>query len=468
MEDQENYQDLTFRDRMSTVDGKGKRIWVFPKMPSGKFYNLRRIIAYLLLLFFFIAPHIRIYGEPLILLNFSARTFIIFGVPFYPQDFHLLVLSFISLIVFIILFTVVYGRLFCGWICPQTIFMEFIYRPIEYLIDGNRRQQMILANEEMNPLKFIKRIIKHGIYFCISLATMLTFLSYIIGSEQVGELITGWPLENFSGFMVLLLFTGVHYFVYSWLREQVCTLVCPYGRLQGVMLDNNTILIAYDYKRGEPRGKGKKREKGDCIDCYSCVEVCPTGIDIRDGTQLECINCTACIDACNRIMKSVKKPPGLIRYASEKSISEGQNIRFNARAIAYSVVLFILLTVVGYSFTVRGKVETTIIRAPGTMYQEYGENRYSNLYNLQMVNKTRNPVVAELKLVFPEGEIMIIGDSLNAGRGEVCQRNLLIVIDKSGLTASNTPVKIGVYSNGRQLDSVTSTFVGPNALDKNK
>ncbi len=265
--------------------------------------------------------------------------------------------------------------------------------------------------------------------------------------------------------MLVLFFTVVHYFVFSWFREQVCTLVCPYGRLQGVMLDNNTILVSYDYKRGEPRGKGKDGTRGDCIDCSNCVEVCPTGVDIRNGTQLECINCTACIDACNRIMKNLKKPPGLIRYASEKSISEGSSIRFNARAIAYSVVLGALLLVVGYLFTIRGKVEITLIRAQGTMYQEYGENKYSNLYSLQMVNKTRGTVESELKLLSPEGQIIVIGDPLKAARGEVCKRNLLIAVDRSSLKSSNTHIAVGVYSNGKLIETLSSTFVGPNTLD---
>ena len=466
MEENDHYQDLTFRDRMSTVDGQGKRVRIFPKKPAGKLYGFRRIVAYVLLLFFYAAPHIRIQGEPLILLDFAQRTFVIFGFPFYPQDFHLLVLSFILLVVFIIFFTVIYGRLFCGWVCPQTVFMEFLYRPVEYLIDGNRKKQVELAKQEMNPVKAFKRAVKHLVFILISFFTILTFLSYIIGTRKTGDLLAGWPLTNFTGFVLVLFFTTAHYFVFSWFREQVCTIVCPYGRLQGVMLDNNTILVAYDYKRGEPRAKGKEGVKGDCIDCNNCVEVCPTGIDIRNGTQLECINCTACIDACNRVMKNLKKPGGLIRHASEKSISEGSTIRFNARAIAYSAVLGILLMVVGYLFAVRGNIEVTLIRSQGTMFQEYGETKYSNLYNLQMVNKTRLVVDAEIKLLSPAGEIMVIGDPLRADRGEVCKRNLLIIIDKGTLKSSNTPIEAGIFIKGELFEKISSTFVGPNALDK--
>lgn len=463
MEDATNYQDVTFRDRLSTVDDEGKRKWVFPKMPKGKLYNWRRFVAYILLAFFYAAPHLELSGEPLLFFNFLERKFILFGNTFYPQDFHLLVFAFIAGLVFIIFFTVVYGRIFCGWVCPQTVFMEFLYRPIEYLIDGDRKRQIQLARQSWNGEKILKRTVKHALFFAISFFTMMTFLAYIIGFEGVKVLLAGWPLTNFTGFLFFFLFTFLHYGVFSWFREQVCTLVCPYGRLQGVMLDSNSIVVAYDYNRGEPRGP---KNTGDCINCFNCVDACPTGIDIRDGTQLECINCTACIDACNSVMSRINKPKGLIRYASDKAIMESHKVKFNARAIAYSVVLAILLGLVGYFLMVRGEVETTFIRAQGSLYQEYGEDRYSNLYNLQMINKTKQPVAAELKLLSHIGEIKIMGDALSAEKGEVAKRMLLIVLAKEDLKSSKTNIEIGVYSKGELLETISSTFVGPNALDK--
>ncbi len=458
----EDYQESTFRDRPTTFSKEGKRLWLFPKMPKGKLYNIRRVIAWALLAFFYLAPFLKFRGEPLVFLNFLERKFVLFGNTFYPQDFYLLVLAVIALVVFIVLFTVIYGRIFCGWVCPQTVFLEFLYRPIEYLIDGDSSEQQKLANQEMDATKMLKRILKHGIYLIISFFTILTFMAYVIGTGEVGRMLKGWPLEGFGILMGVLAFTGAHYFVFAWFREQVCTMVCPYGRLQGVMLDVNTILVAYDYKRGEPRGRG---EKGDCINCRKCVAVCPTGIDIRNGTQLECINCTACIDACNSVMSVINKPSGLIRFASEKSISEGKKVRFNARVIAYSAVLFSLLVLITYLFTVRGSFETHIIRAQGTMFQEYGPDSYSNLYNLELVNKTNSEVKVELKLLSPEGEIRMMGDSLKAGKGEVAQRNLLIVLKKSDVKSSNNHLEIGVYESGKLVNKISSTFVGPNSLD---
>lgn len=457
-----------FRDRMATVDDEGKRVWVFPKMPKGKLYNYRRVVAYILLLFFYLAPYIQLHGNPLIFLNFVQRKFILFGSTYYPQDFHLLVLALITLLVFIILFTVVYGRIFCGWACPQTIFMEFLYRPIEYLIDGDRRKQMELARQEMNPIKVIKRLVKHVLFLAISFWTIITFLSYIIGFPQVKVLMAGWPTSHFSALIGVLAFTGAHYFVFGWFREQVCSLVCPYGRLQGVMLDTNSIVVAYDYIRGEPRGRGRNDEKGDCIDCKRCVDVCPTGIDIRNGTQLECINCTACIDACNSVMYTVNKPKGLIRYASERSISEAKKHVLNTRAIAYSVVLVILLGVVSYSFMNRGEVETTIVRMQGSMFQEYGAEAYSNVYNMQMMNKTNKPATMSLKLLSPDGDIKVLGNDLVVKDGELAQRNLLIILPRSELESSNTHIEIGIFEGDKMIDKISSTFVGPNSLDNPK
>ncbi|MBV5313956.1 MAG: cytochrome c oxidase accessory protein CcoG [Prolixibacteraceae bacterium] len=465
MQTPENYQETTFRDRPSTFGKDGKRVVLFPKLPKGKLTNIRRIIAWTLLIFFYLAPFLKLRGEPLIFLNFLERKFVLFGNTFYPQDFHLLVLSVIALIVFIVLFTVIYGRIFCGWVCPQTVFLEFLYRPIEHLIDGNPEQQRKLAEQDLDAIKVLKRILKHGIYLIISFFTILTFIAYVTGTAKLGEIMDGWPMERFGLLMVVVAFTGAHYFVFSWFREQVCTIVCPYGRLQGVMLDVNTILVGYDYKRGEPRGKGERGEKGDCINCYSCVDVCPTGIDIRNGTQLECINCTACIDACNTVMKRVRKPSGLIRFASEKSISEGKSVKFNARVIAYSAVLLTLLIVIVYLFTVRGDVETTINRSPGTMFQEYGADRYSNLYNLQMVNKTNSEVDIELKLLTPEGEIILMGDPIKAEKGEVTKRDMLIVIKKENVKLSNSHLEIGIFEKGELIDKINTTFVGPNSLD---
>jgi len=363
-----------FRDSIGTIDESGKRKFIFPKKPKGKFYNYRTMVGWVLLAFMFAAPFVKINGNQFLLFNVIERKFHIFGFPFWPQDFHLLVISLLVSVVFIILFTVVFGRIFCGWICPQTVFMEMIFRKVEYLIDGDRTKQIKLDKQAWNGEKIRKRITKWIAFFLISFIISNVYFAYFIGSDVLIQHITDGPLNHIETLIKLLLFTMVFYFVFAWFREQVCIIVCPYGRLQGVLLDNKSINVAYDFVRGEgedgrkPLRKGEKREKsgyGDCVECMQCVQVCPTGIDIRNGTQLECINCTACIDACDEIMDKVGFERGLIRYASEDDIEKKEKFKFNARLIAYTALLTVLVGVLITMLFLRNDVEATILRLPG-------------------------------------------------------------------------------------------------------
>ncbi|MPT33732.1 MAG: 4Fe-4S binding protein, partial [Flavobacterium sp.] len=272
--------DESFRDSIGTIDKEGKRAWVFPKIPKGKFYEKRKLVSYFLLAFLFSAPFIKINGNQFLLFNVLDRKFNFFGFPFWPQDFHLVVISMIVGVVFVTLFTVAFGRIFCGWICPQTIFMEMVFRRIEFWIDGDRGAQMRLAKQEWNAEKIRKRVTKWIVFFIISFLIANVFLAYLVGSDHVLEMVKEGPFHNTNTLIALLIFTAVFYFVFAWLREQVCIIACPYGRMQGVLLDNKTINVAHDYVRGEGekgRAKFNKKEdrkvlgKGDCIDCKQCV-----------------------------------------------------------------------------------------------------------------------------------------------------------------------------------------------------
>lgn len=469
-----------FRDHLATVNEEGKRNWIYPKKPSGRYYNARNIVAVLLLAFFFSGPFITINGNPLLLLNILERKFVIFGVAFWPQDLHLLLFGMLTFILFIVLFTAVFGRLFCGWACPQTIFMEMVFRRIEYWIEGDSAAQIRLNKQDWNFEKIRKKVTKHTVFYGMAFLISNMFLAYIIGKDQLFEIITDPPSEHAGGLASMIIFSGVFYGVFAFMREQVCHFVCPYGRMQSVMLDNNSINVMYDYVRGENRASVKDRfqlenrkatledlgfsadtEFGDCIDCYQCVKVCPMGIDIRNGTQLECVHCTACIDACDSVMDKIDKPRGLIRYSSEHAIREGDQKVLTPRVAGYSGILLILLTTFITLLTLRPDTETTILREPGTLYQELPEDRYSNIYNVKVLNKTFEDIPVEIRLIAPEGTIVSLGmvelvESQNSAEGR-----FMVQLSEDQLTGSQTELTFEVYSGEEKLETITSGFLGP-------
>lgn len=460
-------EEESYRDHISTVDESGKRVWIYPKKPQGKLTNYRQWVSYLLLAVLFAGPFIKINGEPLLLFDVIERQFVIFGQVFWPQDFHLAVIGMITTVVFIILFTVVYGRIFCGWICPQTIFMEHVFRRVEFWIEGDYMKQKKLDKQEWNKEKIFKKTLKHFIFILISAMIMHTFVAYIIGVEDLWEVIGNGPSEEPFGFIAIVVFTALFYGVFSKMREQVCTTICPYGRFQGVLLDRQSVVVAYDHVRGETRGKirkGQDREEqglGDCIDCHQCVYVCPTGIDIRNGTQLECVNCTACIDACDSIMDKVGKPRGLVRYASEENIADGKPWRFTGRMKAYTTVLVVLVCVLATLLLLRSDVETTILRTPGMMFQEREDGTITNLYQLKMVNKTNVDMPIELKLEGIDGHLEMVGDNLLLKKQGLGEGAFFVVLDPADLKKLSTDIKIGVYSNGELIETVKTRFLGP-------
>jgi cytochrome c oxidase accessory protein FixG len=461
-----------FRDTIGTLNTEGKRAWVFPKKPSGKWYEYRKYVSYFLLVFLFSAPFIKINGNQFLMFNVLERRFNIFGTPFWPQDFHIFVIMMVMGVVFIILFTVAFGRLFCGWICPQTIFMEMVFRRIEYWIEGDRGKQIRLSKLPWNAEKIKKKVLKWTVFFIISFLIANVFLAYLIGSDKLLGYISDGPLKHQSTLISLLIFTGVFYFIFAWLREQVCIIVCPYGRLQGVLLDNKSIVVAYDHKRGEKevgRAKIKKNEvrsttgKGDCIDCFACVHVCPTGIDIRNGTQLECINCTACIDACDHMMEAVNLPKGLIRYDSEDAIEKKEKFSFTPRLKGYTAVLAIVTAVLIGMLFLRNDVEAQLLRLPGELYEHKGNNIISNVYTYKILNKTVNDInKVRFELLSHKGAIKLVSHNhFSIKEQGLAEGTLFIEINAAALAGDKDRLKIGVYSGERLIETITTTFLGP-------
>lgn len=478
----------SFRDSVATISSEGTRNFINPKKPKGRLYNLRTWFSIFYLIVFFTLPFIKVNDAPLFMFNVLERKFIFFGMIFWPQDFFIFGIGMLTFIVFVIVFTVVFGRIFCGWACPQTIFMEMVFRKIEYWIDGDSAKQKQLRAMPWNGEKIRKRVVKFVVFFAISFLIANFFLAYLISMDQLIGYIEN-PGAHIGTLISLLIFTTVFFFVYWWFREQACIVVCPYGRLQGVLLDKNSIVVAYDHKRGEPRGKFKKKEdhdckcvdckedgacksinskfealsrQGDCIDCFACVRVCPTGIDIRNGTQLECVNCTACIDACDAIMTSIEKPRGLIRYASENSITRGVKLKINARIKAYIAVLMLLISLLVFLIVSRTDLDVRLMRTAGMTYNTLPDGRITNLFNLKLANKTHKDIDFVLKLENVPGEIELVGSGKLTVRKEAYTNlQFFIKLKNENISGWKTMVKMGVYENGKKIKDIEAKFIGP-------
>ncbi len=457
-----------FRDHIGTINEEGKRNWLYPIKPKGKYYNARTLVTIVYLIILFGMPFIKIDGHPFILINILERKFILFGQIFWPQDFFIFALAMITSVLFIVLFTIAFGRIFCGWICPQTIFMEMVFRRIEYWFEGDSMKQQKLTKSPWNAEKIIKRGGKNFVFYLISFVIANTFLSYIIGIDNLFKIIKEPISMHIGGFSAILIFSLIFFFVFAWFREQVCIIVCPYGRLQGVMLDKDSVVVSYDHKRGEPREKIRKNEErnaGDCIDCKQCVRVCPTGIDIRNGTQLECVNCTACIDVCDDIMEKVDLPKGLIRYASENNITNGTKQIFTKRMKAYSVVLTILVTILTILLFSRTDVETNILKTRGTDYQKIDEQHFANMYDVTFLNKTYKEKVLTLKIESEKGTIKMIGTNKIIAPESTLNGRFLMILDKDKIEPGKNIINIGVYDGDQKIETVKTSFYIPEYLN---
>lgn len=457
---------MDFTIGKATDGTKPKREWVYAKKPSGRLYRYRQWVGYTLLLFLAIAPLIHINGEPLLLFNVVDRKFVILGSVFWPQDLYIFVFGMLIFMVFVVLFTVVWGRIWCGWTCPQTVFMELVFRRIEYWIEGDWQQQKRLNKAKGTTEWYVKKAAKHAIFLAISFMIANLFLSYVIGARQLWQIVTEPVGQHIGGLIAISLFTLVFYAVFAFVREIVCTTICPYGRLQGVLLDDKSITVAYNHQRGEPRGHRKKdtaQQLGDCVDCGLCVHVCPTGIDIRNGVQMECVNCTACIDACDAVMDKVGKPRKLVGfYTVGETEGKAMKKEGNTRVIAYSAVLVLLLAVFGWLLFSRSEVDGTLLRAKGSTYQLRDNGTVTNLYSLELINKGHEDMPFTLVSEDSRFSVQLVNPVREVAKGGTAQLSFFLVCAKQEVTAYKTDVKIAVQtSDGRVVETMKTTFVSP-------
>jgi cytochrome c oxidase accessory protein FixG len=463
-----NWED--FRDHLATADKEGRRRWIYPKRPRGRFYRARTWVSWALLAIMFAGPFVRIHGQPLLLMNVVERKFVILGQVFWPQDLPIFALAVLLFLMGIVVFTAAFGRLWCGWTCPQTVLMEMVFRKLEYWIEGDAPEQRALAAAPWTARKLVKKLTKHILFLALSFVVGNTLLAYFIGTEQLFAIVTDPPLHHLKGLTFMLLFTLVFYGIFARFREQACTFICPYGRFQSTLLDENSIVVAYDHKRGErrghlPRGQSWAERQatglGDCIDCRQCVAVCPTGIDIRNGTQMECVHCTACIDACDAIMEKIRRPRGLIRYASLNGIERGERLRLTPRLAGYAAVILALVGAFLFLVFTRSPVQTTLLRAPGALFQQMPDGRLSNLYTLKLVNKTSRVMALSLRLEDVPGRVRVMGKDLHVPAQSQAEASVLIELEPRLLHGGKTPLSVGVYEGDHRLDVVQTVFVGP-------
>ena len=455
----EKTSDQDFRDRPNNIDASGQRKWINARQPKGKWYQRRSIVGYTLLTFLVVAPFLKIQGHPFMLLDILNRKFFLFGQTVFAEDTYILALVMAVTVVFIVLFTVVFGRIWCGWACPQTLFLELVYRKIEFLFDGDGRKFRKIQDTARTSR--FRLLTKHTVFILISIFFTNVFLMWFIGPEQLQKIIFAHIHDHLAGFILMIGLSVFYYWIYAYFREQICTLFCPYGRMQGVLLDNNSIAVIYDYKRGEPRNP-KVTERGDCINCHRCISVCPTGIDIRNGSQLECIHCAACIDECNLVMKKINKPYNLIRYDSFQGVESGKRSLLNARSIAYTAVLVVLMGLLAFAVGRRTTIDVTLWRAQGTLYQQLDSETYSNIYQIMFLNKGYEPLELTLRLLdFPSGEISIADDKVVLPPNGKLKEALIVKMKKNALTGKETEFKIGLFGGDQLKETITTNFLGP-------
>jgi cytochrome c oxidase accessory protein FixG len=385
---------------VTTIRADGSRPFQFPADTHGRFTRWRRAVAYTLIALYLSLPWIKINGYPAVFLDVAERRFHLFGLTLAAQDMWLLFFVITGLGFSLFFLTALLGRVWCGWACPQTVFLEHVFRRIEVWIEGDAVQRRALDAAPWTAAKIMRRATKHAVYLVVAAVLTHLFLAYFVSVPEVWSMVRSAPGEHWSTFVFMMAYTGLTYFIFCWFREQVCIVLCPYGRIQSALTDDHTVTVGYDAKRGEPRGKGLPQPgepRGDCVDCLRCVHVCPTGIDIRQGLQMECVGCTACIDACDDVMTRLGRPRGLIRYDSQNAFQGRATRWLRGRTILYFVLLVVGAAVAGWALSTVKPASFGVTRMTGAPYI-VDESSVRNQFLVRIVNKRNTATRFEVRV----------------------------------------------------------------------
>jgi cytochrome c oxidase accessory protein FixG len=430
---------------LATLNADGSRRWIRPKPSHGAYWNKRRTVAWVLMALFLGLPHLRIAGRPAIFLDLPRREFTFFGVTFLPTDTLLLMLLGLSILVGIFLATALFGRVWCGWACPQTVWMEFLFRPIERWLEGGWNAGRVLDRDRrwFTP----RRLAKYAIYALLAAILANTFLAYFVGTERLAHWMTQAPTTHFGPFLVMFVTTLLVFLDFTWFREQTCLVACPYGRWQSVLLDRQSLIVAYDAGRGEPRGHGAgaRAGLGDCIDCGACVLTCPTGIDIRDGLQMECVHCTQCADACDAVMAKVGKPAGLVRYASQDALAGKVRGMLRPRTVLYPAAFALFFGTFLFKLSTRSPADVTLLGAIGAPFTRQAGDSIVNQVRIRIANRTRADAQYGVELLDAPGARLIAPElPLSVAPGVTATTSVFVVAPEAGFHDEHLSIRLRI------------------------
>ncbi len=449
---------------LPTLNTDGSRNWIRPRLSEGTWWKRRRVVAYALMAFFLALPWVRIAGRPAVLLNVPRREFTIFGTTFLPTDTLLLMLLLFSCIIAIFLFSALFGRVWCGWGCPQTVYMEFVFRPIERLFEGGRSGS--LALDKAGQWFHWRRVAKYAVYLVLSLVLAHTFLAFFVGTDAIAHWVRLSPYEHPAPFLVMAVTTLLVFVDFTWFREQTCLIACPYGRWQSVLLDRQSTIVAYDYNRGEPRRHGKERPDGvgDCVACNACVTTCPTGIDIRNGLQMECVHCTQCMDACDHIMEAVGKPKGLIRYASRDALEGKPRHLLRPRTVLYPAAFAAAFGSFIFALGTKAKADVTLLRSASEPFTVEADGRVSNQVRVKIANRTHEAHQYAITIAGVDDAQVIAPESpLTVKAGETRSTSVFVLVPRSAFVNGRHDVTVKITDADDFTGEFPFNLMGPTA-----